>query len=207
MNAREIQRVFHSRTPSAGGRGGGLYQWYADMIGAGIVQVEVAPYETPTYPFRNRPSEGGETLAHKELIYWAERTFPTERKDGDRRSNRDMLGYGTSDFTTTDRVVECGNTPPVKLKATEDRWRGIEMITETITLKVEPDLRTTLTAYADREGLTLSEAGRKLLREQLKKPVPLQDLNDAGYLDGRRDGLRAFHEALAGMLNKFKEGK
>lgn len=81
---------------------------------------------------------------------------------------------------------------------------------EVVTIKVPPEVREALRAFAEAQQLTVSEAGRKLLRVALEGEganLVARDLADEGYQDGRRQGLRAFHEALADLTNKFKDEK
>lgn len=112
MNALEIQNVFQSRVPAVRG-GKGLYDWYAQMIISGVLRVSVEDYDASSAPPATlSQSRGNESSDHIALTHWARLAFPEEGRTG---GLRDMLGYGTCDIATAVRVIECGNTPPVKL--------------------------------------------------------------------------------------------
>lgn len=74
----------------------------------------------------------------------------------------------------------------------------------------ELDLHAALKAFAAEHELNLSSAARKLLRAALEEggaELVALNLADEGYQDGRREGLQAFHQALAQLTNRFKEQK
>lgn len=64
----------------------------------------------------------------------------------------------------------------------------------------EQDLHEALAAWADKNEVNLSEAGRLLLRAALDgegADLVAQDLKDRGYREGFRQGLRDVHEHMA----------
>ena len=74
-------------------------------------------------------------------------------------------------------------------------------------INVEPDVYRALAEYAAQHEMTISEAGRKLLRSALSETSGLgdlasRDLEDDGYNEGLRRGLR---EARAAIQHGYSE--
>lgn len=111
-SAAELRRLFHSRTPRLDWRVGGLFDWYAQLIAVGLMHVTVEEYDptVPVEPIRRDERRGGENANHVHLTRCAARIFSDEPW-----RSQDVPGYGVSDHTTQNRVIECGNTPPAKL--------------------------------------------------------------------------------------------
>lgn len=64
-----------------------------------------------------------------------------------------------------------------------------------INLRCEPDLRRALEAHAAKLGVSISEAGRRALRQGLGMSA-----REAGYQEGKLAGVRAVKRTLAEML-------
>lgn len=114
--AEKLQRLFGSRNARRAQRPcrNGLFIWWAAMIRSGLLNVEEFEYEaapTPRMLHRMRYQRGDPSEGHRQLSAWAMTEFESERPGWD----LDIVGYGSADVSTTERIVECGSTPPVKL--------------------------------------------------------------------------------------------